>query len=85
MSPLNEDFRLKLKKIVDGMTTSVAKALKQGQKKGFVIKDTNAQNVADFYISSIEGAFSMAKVHKQPSVFRSNMIQLGLYLDILRG
>jgi TetR/AcrR family transcriptional regulator, transcriptional repressor for nem operon len=85
MSPLSEEFRIKLKRIVDGMTTSVTKALKKGQKNGFVKKDSNPQAVADFYISSIEGAYSIAKVQRNIAVFKSNMAQLSLYLEILRG
>jgi TetR/AcrR family transcriptional regulator, transcriptional repressor for nem operon len=85
MSPLNEQFRLKLKRIVDKMTMSVATALKKGQKKDFVDKDKDAQAVADFFISSIEGAYSIAKVQRNISIFKSNMDQLSFFLDILRG
>jgi TetR/AcrR family transcriptional regulator, transcriptional repressor for nem operon len=85
MSPLNEQFRLKLKRIVDKMTISVATALKKGQKKDFVDKDKDAQAVADFFISSIEGAYSIAKVQRNVSLFKSNMEQLSFFLDILRG
>jgi TetR/AcrR family transcriptional regulator, transcriptional repressor for nem operon len=84
MSPLNEQFRLKLKRIVDKMTISVATALKKGQKKDFVDKDKDAQAVADFFISSIEGAYSIAKVQRNVSLFKSNMDQLSFFLDILR-
>jgi TetR/AcrR family transcriptional regulator, transcriptional repressor for nem operon len=85
MSPLNEDFRLKLKHIVDKMTTSVANSLKKGQKKDFVVRDKEVQAVADFFISSIEGAYSMAKVQRNLTLFKSNMEQLSFFLDILRG
>lgn len=85
MSPLSEEFRLKLKKIVDGMTDSVANALKRGQEKGYVKSDINAEAVAGFYVSSIEGAYGMAKVQKQIALFKSSMTQLSFYLDILRG
>jgi TetR/AcrR family transcriptional regulator, transcriptional repressor for nem operon len=85
MSPLNEQFRLKLKRVVDKMTISVANALIKGQKKDFVAKDKNAQAVADFFISSIEGAYSIAKVQRNVPLFKSNMEQLSFFLDILRG
>jgi TetR/AcrR family transcriptional regulator, transcriptional repressor for nem operon len=85
MSPLNEDFRLKLKRIVDEMTISIAKALEKGQRKNYVKEDMNAQAIADFYISSIEGAYGIAKVQRNISVFKSNMAQLSLYLDMLRA
>jgi TetR/AcrR family transcriptional regulator, transcriptional repressor for nem operon len=85
MSPLNEQFRLKLKRVVDKMTTSVANALIKGQKKDFVAKDKDAQAVADFFISSIEGAYSIAKVQRNVPLFKSNMEQLSFFLDILRG
>jgi TetR/AcrR family transcriptional regulator, transcriptional repressor for nem operon len=85
MSPLNEQFRLKLKRVVDKMTISVATALEKGQKKDFVAKDKDAQAVADFFISSIEGAYSIAKVQRNVSLFKSNMEQLSFFLDILRG
>jgi TetR/AcrR family transcriptional regulator, transcriptional repressor for nem operon len=85
MSPINEDFREKLKGVVEKMTFSITNALNRGIMNGYVKKGTDAQAVAEFYFSGIEGSFSIAKVHRNPEMFKSNMKQLSLYLDILRG
>lgn len=85
MSPLSEEFRLKLKKIVDEMTLSTANSLKRGQVKGYVKSDVNVEAVAGFFVSSIEGAYGMAKVQKQIALFKASITQLSFYLDILRG
>ena len=67
------------------MTISITNALENGKVKGFVKKDIDAQAVAEFYFSGIEGSYSIAKVHRNTGMFKSNMKQLSLYLDILRG
>lgn len=85
MSPINEDFRSKLKQVVEKMTISITNALENGKVKNFVKKDIDAQAVAEFYFSGIEGSYSIAKVHRNAKMFKSNMKQLSLYLDILRG
>jgi TetR/AcrR family transcriptional regulator, transcriptional repressor for nem operon len=85
MTPINEQFRLNLKQLVDKMQNSVADALRRGQKKGFVKTDIDPEAIAHFYYAGIEGSYGAAKVHKSAIMFQSNMQQLALYLDILRG
>lgn len=85
MSPINEGFRSKLKQVVEKMTLSITNALENGKTKNYVKKDIDSQAVAEFYFSGIEGSYSIAKVHRNATMFKSNMKQLSLYLDILRG
>ena len=85
MTPINEQFRLNLKQLVDKMQHSVADALRRGQAKGYVKADLDPEAIAHFYYAGIEGSYGAAKVHKSAVTFQSNMQQLALYLNILRG
>ena len=84
MSPLDEDFRLRMKSIVDTIHRSIASALRRGQEVGKVRSDINPEQVAQFYFAGIEGAYSIAKVRKDAAAFCGNMAMLGQFLDTLR-
>jgi TetR/AcrR family transcriptional regulator, transcriptional repressor for nem operon len=84
MSPLDEDFRLRMKVIVDNIHASVAAALARGQAAGQVKTRFNPEQVAQFFFANIEGAYSMAKVRRDAGLFRSNMDMLAQFLNSLR-
>jgi len=84
MSPIDEDFRLRMKSIVDTIHRSIASALRRGQASGNVRTDVNPEQVAQFYFAGIEGAYSIAKVRKDAAAFCGNMAMLGQFLDTLR-
>ena len=84
MSPIDEDFRLRLKSVVDGMQRSAANALRRAQDAGTLRDDVDADAVAHFYLSTLEGAYGIAKVQKSVAVFRSSMSMLILFLESLR-
>lgn len=85
MSPLDEDFRVRLKSIVDAIHLAVAAALRRGQTAGQVRKDIAPEAIAQFFFAGIEGAYSTAKVRRDAAAFRSNMNVLGRFLDSLRS
>lgn len=85
MSPIDEDFRLRMKFIVDTIHRCIASALRRGQAAGIVRSDVNPEQVAQFYFAGIEGAYSIAKVRKDAAAFCSNMAMLGQFLDTLRA
>ncbi len=84
MSPLDEAFRLRMKTIVDTIQRCITNALTRGQANGQVNADVVPAQVADFYFSGIEGAYSTAKVRKDAAAFCGNMSMLSLFLDSLR-
>lgn len=85
MSPLNEDFRQRLKVVMDGMIHYSALALERGRQKGQVKPATDCTAVASFMIAGMEGAYGVAKVQKSLSSFHRNIEQLIQYLDLFRA
>ncbi len=83
MSPIDEGFRVRLEKIVNGMQRLIAGALRQGQTAGHIRQQVQAEQVAYFILAGIEGSYSMAKVKKNSQVFHDNINHLKAYLDTL--
>lgn len=84
MSPLEEDFRLKLNRIVLKMHRSATEALRRGQTNGSLKMTFDCDTVAWFFLSSLEGSYSMAKVSKNGTVFKRSIQQLIQFLETLR-
>lgn len=84
MSPLNEDFRQRLKIVMDGMIHYSTRALEKGVQSGLVKPDTDCAAVASFMIAGMEGAYGVAKVQRSLSSFHRNIEQLIQYLDLFR-
>lgn len=84
MSPLDEDFRVRMKSIIDIIHHTVAAALRRGQTMGHVRREVTPEAIAQFFFAGIEGAYSTAKVRRDAAAFRSNMDILSRYLDSLR-
>jgi len=84
MSPIDEDFRLRMKSILEGIYDSITAALRRGQAAQSVRPDVDAEAVARFFFATIEGAYSMAKVRKDAAAFRSNMNLLHQFLETIR-
>lgn len=84
MSPIDEIFRLQLKSVIDAMYRSVADALRRGQAAGLVKENIDPDAVANFYLSSLEGSFGIAKVLKSVPMFQSSMDMLCQFMESLR-
>ncbi|WP_373553740.1 TetR/AcrR family transcriptional regulator [Haliscomenobacter sp.] len=85
MSPLNEDFRQRLKVVMDGMIHYSARALERGVAQGQVKSDTDCTAVASFMVAGMEGAYGVAKVLKSLNSFHRNIQQLLNYLELFRA
>jgi TetR/AcrR family transcriptional regulator, transcriptional repressor for nem operon len=85
MSLLDEGFRIRLHRVVTGMVGYIQKALEKGQQNQQIKPETNAHQVALFIVATMEGAFGVAKVYKDKSIFRDVMQPLHFYLDTLRN
>jgi TetR/AcrR family transcriptional regulator, transcriptional repressor for nem operon len=81
MSPLDEDFRLRMKSIVEQIQQSVAAALQRGKSAGLIRPDVDCEAVGRFYFSAIEGSYTMAKVSKSRDAFVANMRLLTGFLE----
>lgn len=84
MSPINEDFRQRLKVVMDSMIHYSSRALERGIGKGQVKTNTDCISVAAFMIASMEGAYSVAKVQRSIASFQRNIQQLVNYLELYR-
>ncbi len=84
MSPVDETFRLHLKYVMDRMQLSSANALRRAQASGTLRADVDVDAVAHFYLSTLEGAYGIAKVQKSMAVFKATMEILCQYLESLR-
>lgn len=84
MSPLDEDFRLRMKSIIDHIHKSTAAAIARGQATGLVRETVRPEQIAQFIFAGIEGAYATAKVRRDAQAFKSNMDVLSQFLDTLR-
>jgi len=88
MAPLDEGFADRCNRIFSRWQSGLAGVLIDGQEKGMVRADVDAENTAMFLVASIEGAISMGK--RTQSLARClEMLQgsgehLSLYLESLR-
>ncbi len=85
MSPIDEEFRLRMETIINRISQSVASALERGKQAGFIRQNVDSEAVGSFYFAAIEGAYSLAKVHKGKATFSSNMRLLKDYLLALQS
>ncbi|MDX2283709.1 MAG: TetR/AcrR family transcriptional regulator [Bacteroidia bacterium] len=83
MAPLDEGFRLRLGRIVEGMQAGIREALLRGQREGSVRTDTDAADAAVFIVSAMEGAFGIAKAQQSLAIFRQAVRQLTAYVRSL--
>ncbi|MGR8934222.1 MAG: TetR/AcrR family transcriptional regulator [Gammaproteobacteria bacterium] len=83
MSPIDEGFRERIQRFFRCWQNTIAQALLRGQEKGFVRSNIDAQEVAGFIITVIEGAFGFAKIAQDKELFFKCGEQLSIYLDML--
>ena len=84
MSPLDEGFRLRLAGIVQGMHRSLCQSIHRGINLGLIQPGTSAETVAWMVLSTVEGAYGMAKTLKNAAVMHQAYEQLTHYLHSLR-
>lgn len=85
MSPLDAGFRTRLQNILLAMADALESALLRGQKSGVVKKNIDAKQTAFFILSSIEGAYGLAKTMQSKKVFESAVHALSGYVESLRA
>jgi TetR/AcrR family transcriptional repressor of nem operon len=84
MSPLDEGFRRRTAKLFDDWRGAMATALRQGQKRGTVRKDVDADESAIFLIAAYEGYMSLVKCLHNTGALRAVQRTIVHYLESLR-
>jgi AcrR family transcriptional regulator len=84
MSPLDEEFRLRLEKIYGAWRLAVKNALTRGMKVGTVRKDINPSKVAAFIVAALTGIIGLVKNSQNEQMLREAGEPLLGYLDSLR-
>lgn len=85
MAPLDEGFQQRLSRIVRGMHLAIQDALIRGQKARLVDPDIDPEKEAFFVLSSLEGAFSIAKSFQKQKPFDTSIELLISYLRTIKS
>lgn len=85
MAPLDEGFQQRLNRIARGMHLAIHDALARGQKARLVDPDANPDKVAFFVLSTLEGAFSIAKSFQDRKPFDVTIELLINYLRTVKS
>ena len=83
MSPLDEQFRLRLNKLMQRWQDTLADALRRAQKQGQVRKEINCTMTALFIISAWEGCVGIAKNMQSVKTYQQCFDQLIEYVASL--
>jgi len=84
MSGVNEEIRLRLRRVFQMWIGGVADALRLGQANGKVRRDIDARETATFMVATYEGYISLAKNARDPSLLAAGVKQVVKYLETLR-
>lgn len=84
MSGLDEGFRRRTAKVFKDWHEAIAKALREGQKRGVVRNDINANETATFQIAAYEGYVALGKNSQDPRTLQSGQRRVIGHLQSLR-
>ena len=84
MSGLDEGFRRKTAKLFKDWHDAVAEALREGQKRGVVRNDINANETATFLIATYEGYVVLTKNSQDARTMQSGQKRVRGHLESLR-
>ena len=84
MSGLDEGFRRRTAKLFKDWHDAIAEALREGQKRGVVRNDINANETATFLIATYEGYVVLAKNSQDARTLRSGQKNVSRHLESLR-
>jgi TetR/AcrR family transcriptional repressor of nem operon len=85
MSPVDEGFRTRTAKVFRDWHDAIAAALREGQKRGVVRSDVDADETATFLVAAYEGCISLAKNSQDARVLQSGQRSLVRHLESLRA
>ena len=84
MSGLDEGFRRRTARLFKNWHDAIAKALREGQKRGVVRNDINANETATFLIAAYEGYVVLTKNSQDPRTMQSGQRRVSGHLESLR-
>lgn len=84
MSPLDEEFKERLTRILKTWQTTVRNALVKGQRQHQVRADVDCEAAALFIVAAWEGCWGVAKNMQSIKTFRLCMAQLRVYVTSLK-
>jgi|HubBroStandDraft_2_1064218.scaffolds.fasta_scaffold63718_2 TetR/AcrR family transcriptional repressor of nem operon len=84
MSGLDEGFRRRTARLFKDWHDAVAEALREGQKRGLVRNDINANETATFLIATYEGYVVLGKNSQDPPMLRSGQRSVIGHIESLR-
>ncbi len=85
MSPVDEQFRKRLKRIFLAWQEGVAALLRRGQLEGTVRRDLNPEESASFLVAMVEGYASLAKNAQDAKVWEVGIRNIVGWLRSLRA
>jgi TetR/AcrR family transcriptional repressor of nem operon len=85
MSGLDEGFRRRTAQLYKDWHDAMAEALREGQKRGVVRSDINANETATFLIAAWEGYVVLGKNSQDPRTMRSGQRRVSGHIDSLRA
>lgn len=85
MSPLDEQFRKRLRRIFLAWQEGVATLLRKGQSQGTVRRDLNPDEAASFLVAMVEGYASLAKNAQDAKVWEVGERNIVGWLKSLRA
>lgn len=85
MSPLDEQFRKRLRRIFQGWQEGVATTLRRGQEQGSVRRDLDPEEMASFLIAMVEGYEVLAKNAQDAKVWNAGIRNIVDWLNSLRA
>lgn len=84
MSPLDDEFKERLTRILKTWQTTVRNALVKGQRQHQVKADVDCEAAALFIVAAWEGCWGVAKNMQSIKTFRLCMAQLQVYVTSLK-
>jgi TetR/AcrR family transcriptional repressor of nem operon len=84
MSGLDEGFRRRTARLFGDWHDAVAGALREGQERGLVRKDIDANETATFLIATYEGYVVLGKNSQDPRMMRLGQRRVSGHLESLR-
>jgi AcrR family transcriptional regulator len=84
MSGIDEGFRRRTARIFRDWRDAIAKALREGQKRGEVRNDIDANETATFLIAAYEGYVVLAKNWQDARTMQSGQKRVSGHLELLR-
>jgi AcrR family transcriptional regulator len=84
MSGIDEGFRRRTARLFRDWHDAIAEALREGQKRGMVRSDVNANETATFLIAAYEGYVVLAKNSQDPRTMQCGQRRVSGHIESLR-